>query len=231
MKNRIVIEFVKYTVFAAVSILLLWLLISYLLLYSGKSANQNAPEYLVSTFEQYIQISDRQIKVSKVGEQILEKENLWLQVLNKEGRAVYEFNVPDQALKEYTPFQIVYYCANSDVLKGYTIFSSELENGYGILLGCNSNVVTKMNVKANSDRQGIIFKEVILFVIIAGIMLSISGYFFAKLIGRPVGLIIKGIGEVSVGRYQASKNPKHIGLYKNVFVFLPQRRILLFPAF
>lgn len=222
MKDEIVIKFIKYTVFSALSILLLWLFISYLLLFSGKSANQNAPEYLVSTFEQYIQISDKQIKVSKEGEGILKDENLWLQVLNKEGSVVYEFNVPNQVLKKYTPFQIVYYCANSDVLKGYTIFSSELEDGYGILLGCNSSVVTKMSVKINGHRQSILFKELIIFVVITGIMLSISGYLFAKLIGRPVGLIINGITEVLEGKYHISKRNERIRLYREVFDVLEQ---------
>lgn len=66
MKKLLTKQYMTVYVSSIIMIIFIWLLLSLFFVFGGKDANENEPQYLVSSFEQYV-IDNQDIRISEEG--------------------------------------------------------------------------------------------------------------------------------------------------------------------
>lgn len=220
MNRKLIGEYLKTVAAAIAAVVLIWISASYFLLFADKSVDTDLPQYLIFSFGEYVEIEADQAVVSEEGITRLETHNLWLQILNPDGRVIFEANTAEQIPDQYDSYQLINYTLESDRLAGYTVFAKDMENhpGYGIVIGCSSSLVGKKSYTYIGKGEDAVTKSILILIVAATGIMMIAAYVFSKKVSGPVAAIISEIDEISKDQFVKSHYDKNI--YKDVFAQL-----------
>ena len=198
MNKKILSVYYKSIISAVVLIVAIWIAASMLLVFSNNEVDENLPQYRILTAGSYITISDEEVKVSQEFLESLSKYDLWMQVLDEDGNAIYQENVPSGVPQKYTAIQLVDACLKSDKIPGMTVFASDIETnpGYCVLIGCDSHVVNKLSYSFVGNGRDEMTKVLIIFLIVLVSVVILYSFLFMKRITEPIGNIMGAIGKI-----------------------------------
>ncbi|KGX93414.1 sensor histidine kinase [Pontibacillus halophilus JSM 076056 = DSM 19796] len=108
IKRRIAFQFSIQMVLltAFLFVILLILLFSLILLYSNEGVNQHFPSGVLESISTEIWLEEDDIQMPAVWKEELKTRNMWLQVVNEEGKVFFAVNNPEQLPKSYTLSEI-----------------------------------------------------------------------------------------------------------------------------
>ena len=198
MNKKILSVYYKTIISAVILIVAIWIAVSMLLVFSNNEVDENLPQYRILTADSYITISDEEVNVSQEFLESLSKYDLWMQVLDEDGNAIYQENVPLGVPQKYTAIQLVDACLKSDKIPGMTVFASDIETnpGYCILIGCDSHVVNKLSYSFVGNGRDEMTKVLIIFLIVLVSVVILYSFLFMKRITEPIGNIMGAIGKI-----------------------------------
>lgn len=230
MKRKLTERYICVFSISIAVIIAVWMLLTYVLLLSGNVENDNAPQYLVHRFEQYVEISD-EVKMNEEGKAILLENDLWAQVIDGQGTVLASYHTPEGIPDAYNVFEITNYSLNSNTLGNQTIFLSGFQewSEYGVLIGCDSARVSKMSVKFTGGMAKTILKSGCILVIVFLIVGLCAGLFFSRNISAPVNDIIECINGLETDQvYQ--KRDRNDSIFQSVFDSLDKLQLRLESA-
>ena len=204
--------------FSIFTIIVIWLLLSVFLIFGGKDTNANEPQYLVNRFGQYI-IENQNIKISEEGKRIIKENNLWVQIIDDNGTVIDSYNVNENIPQKYDVFDCADYAMHSNGIENQTIFISKFaDKDYGVIIGCDSARVSKLNIKITGGlKKGILMSFLILFSVFL-VVGAIAGIIFSKSISEPVNEIVENInyleqnGDICI----TNKNNIYISVFESI---------------
>lgn len=198
MNKKILSVYYKSIISAVILIVAIWIAASMLLVFSNNEVDENLPQYRILTADSYITISDEEVNVSQEFLESLSKYDLWMQVLDEDGNAIYQENVPLGVPQKYTAIQLIDACLKSDKIPGMTVFASDIETnpGYCILIGCDSHVVNKLSYSFVGNGRDEMTKVLIIFLIVLVSVVIFYSFLFMKRITEPIGNIMGAIGKI-----------------------------------
>ncbi len=198
MNKKILSVYYKSIISAVILIVTIWIAASMLLVFSNNEVDENLPQYRILAADSYITISDEEVNVSQEFLESLSKYDLWMQVLDEDGNAIYQENVPLGVPQKYTAIQLVDACLKSDKIPGMTVFASDIETnpGYCILIGCDSHVVNKLSYSFVGNGRDEMTKVLIIFLIVLVSVVILYSFLFMKRITEPIGNIMGAIGKI-----------------------------------
>ncbi len=216
MNRKILTLFYKMLLVSVLSVLVFWLGGS-VLLFQKQEVDSGLPQYLILSVEEHIVWENDEAVLDDFLVDSMKKHNMWLQILNKEGNVVFEKNTDAEIPKQYEAFELVNVCMKSNRIHGYTVFGMPLSNpeGYGVLLGCDSNLVSKHSFIYKEKGKNDFVKSFILLLLSLLLVVVAASIIFMKKISVPVTDIIAGIEEVSVGSYR--RKHSSTGIFQDVF--------------
>jgi signal transduction histidine kinase len=225
MNWKITGRFIVTIVSVAIIVILINIIGAAILIFNGgrnyftNGITYYSPEDFTREFERYLRKDKDKIYIGSDGEKILKEKKAWLQVLDEEGKEVYNFQKPVKGKKHYTPIELIHaykYISNETMS---TIFVSEKNIGnrnYSYIIGFPSEKV-KRNVLSydvynlgNSLRIGI---YIILFL--DALIALLFGYLFSRRLTKPLVNIIKDVKSLSEGEYSLEREEK--GIYKEIY--------------
>lgn len=220
MKSRMIFEYLKTIIFAVMTSVFVSFFVCYFLFFAGKAVDNEKPQYLILGMKQYIQLSEGEIKIEEAGLEALKKYQTWIQILDKEGKAVYSKFVPEEIPMQYSYFEFVNDVIESNRIEGYTLFVNELagEEGYSILIGCDSEIVSKYSVCIEGGGNNLFLRCILVFLLTSVCMILFAAYFFAKKVTIPITNVIQEIDDISKGQYDGGE--KKDNLFHDVFLQL-----------
>ena len=230
MKNKLTKKYLLVSSISAIIIVAVWLLLTIVFVLSDKNVDESQPQYLVNSFEQYIDPNNG-FKIKEEGKQILNKNHIWAQVIDKKGRVIESYNTPQYAPSEYNMFEICDYTLNSKKLGDQTIFVSQFQDAgdYGVIVGCNAAKVTKVNLKLTGGVRKSIVESVIIFLIVFSITGICAGVIYSKNISSPVNDIIEEINCLEADAEYNKKKCKNT-IFQSVFDSLEKLKLRLISA-
>lgn len=160
------------------------------------------------------------IFVDDNGKKVLKEAKAWIQILDNDGKVIYEYNTPDNIRNEYTPVQLIntYKYAGVEGNKS-TVMAAEknIDNySYTYLIGFPMSKVSKTNlVLEKGATRDVISKIILAMIVVDCIVATIIGYIFSKSLTKPVKSIIGGVEDLADGNYESYYKEK--GVYKPVF--------------
>lgn len=198
MNKKILSVYYKSIISAVILIVAIWIAASMLLVFSNNEVDENLPQYRILAADSYITISDEEVNVSQEFLESLSKYDLWMQVLDEDGNAIYQENVPLGVPQKYTAIQLVDACLKSDKIPGMTVYASDIETapGYCVLIGCDSHVVNKLSYSFVGNGRDEISKVLIIFVLVLISVVILYSFLFMKRITEPIGNIMGAIGKI-----------------------------------
>lgn len=230
MKRRLTQTYMVVFSVSVFVIIVVWLVLLYIFVFSGEVIDLYKPQYLINRFEDYVDTTNV-MTISDEGKEILLKNDLWAQIINEYGDVVYEFNTPKVARKKYDVFQLSDYTLNSDALGSETIFVSRFNKNkqYGVIIGCDSSKITKISVKLTGSLSDNMLVSIILLLMVFIIVGIIAGTLYSKNISAPVNRIIDTINKLKSDSTQEEiiSNNK---IFKTVFDTLEKLRLRLISA-
>jgi signal transduction histidine kinase len=171
------------------------------------------PKYFAQTVSQYLVEDDEKIRISEKGAEHLDETGAWMQILNNEGKEIYNYHKPENVPDSYLPYQIADISQQSK--DGRTVFVSGRGDNT-ILLSFTENQIQKMSVDISA--QGIGFFGVLLLTLIVSgtvVYLIMSRLFIKKFTG-PISMMMTKINQI--GDYAPQKGTVNSGgLYQEVF--------------
>nr|WP_308741975.1 HAMP domain-containing sensor histidine kinase [uncultured Anaerocolumna sp.] len=225
MNWKITGRFIVTIVSVAIIVILINIIGAAILIFNGgrnyftNGITYYSPEDFTREFERYLREDKDKIYIGSDGEKILKEKKAWLQVLDEEGKEVYNFQKPVKGKKHYTPIELIHaykYISNETMS---TIFVSEkniCNRNYSYIIGFPSEKV-KRNVLSydvynlgNSLRIGI---YIILFL--DALIALLFGYLFSRRLTKPLVNIIKDVKSLSEGEYSLEREEK--GIYKEIY--------------
>ncbi|WP_281532647.1 sensor histidine kinase [Anaerocolumna aminovalerica] len=225
MNWKITGRFIVTIVSVAIIVILINIIGAAILIFNGgrnyftNGITYYSPEDFTREFERYLREDKDKIYIGSDGEKILKEKKAWLQVLDEEGKEVYNFQKPVKGKKHYTPIELIHaykYISNETMS---TIFVSEkniCNRNYSYIIGFPSEKV-KRNVLSydvynlgNSLRLGI---YIILFL--DALIALLFGYLFSRRLTKPLVNIIKDVKSLSEGEYSLEREEK--GIYKEIY--------------
>lgn len=198
MNKKILSVYYKSIISAVILIVAIWIAASMLLVFSNNEVDEKLPQYRILAADSYITISDEEVNVSQEFLESLSKYDLWMQVLDEDGNAIYQENVPLGVPQKYTAIQLVDACLKSDKIPGMTVYASDIETapGYCVLIGCDSHVVNKLSYSFVGNGRDEISKVLIIFVLVLISVVILYSFLFMKRITEPIGNIMGAIGKI-----------------------------------
>lgn len=221
MKRTIILEYLKTLIFSVFASVVLSAAICFFSFFNNQSSiDEDMPQFLIRSIEQYITINGSTVTLNEDGMKRLSKYQLWLQVIDAHANAIYETNVPNDVPHSYSNFQLIDYVLQSNRLNGYTIFACPLSehNDYGVLIGCDSNLVTKYTHTLFGTRKERIGKCLLIFLFTTAIVIFFASYYFSKKVTKPISRALENIEEIQSGR-EITVNANE-PLFSNIFASL-----------
>lgn len=220
MKRVIALEYLKTIVFAVFASVLICILVCYFVFFNNQTVDNNMPQYLVRTMEQYIDISGESVRLDNEAAEKLDSYELWMQVVDTKGNVVYERSVPDGIPQHYTNFELVNYVLRSNQLDRYTIYAAALSKypDYGVLLGCDSNLVTKYSYSLLGNGRNVFWKCLLVFLLVTTIVITVVSFRFSRKVTTPIGRALQDIQDIQSGRELHSPPGTNQKFFSDVFI-------------
>src|SRR3712207_2333912 len=105
MKKKLTRNYMTIFAISIALIISIWILLSYLFIFAGKDVNINDPQYLVNSFEQYVDF-DKGIHITNQGKNILKENSLWAQIIDPNGTVLDAYNTNGSIPQKYNIFEI-----------------------------------------------------------------------------------------------------------------------------
>lgn len=170
------------------------------------NTNFNINDFLNET-KDYINIKDGQYTIDESRRDILIQNNVWLQILDKDNKEVYNFNKPEMVPSRYTTTELVNYKIypwKSDYPATIAIDSIEGETDDNtLILGFPIDKVFSYRFTFTNESFNV---QIIYGGIIALVLTLIVGYFFSKRLVKPIGDIIDDIETLKDGKFIKARN-------------------------
>lgn len=193
MKKKLTKLYMEIYTFSIFLIVVIWILLSVFFIFGGKDSNENEPQYLVNRFGQYV-TEEQEIKISEEGKKVIKENNVWVQIINDSGEVIDSYNVNENIPQKYNIFDCVDYTMHSNSIENQTIFISKItDKNYGVLIGCDSARVSKLNIKITGGlKKGLLMSFLILISVFL-VVGAIAGIIFSRSISDPVNEIVENI--------------------------------------
>ena len=219
MKRLIIKEYLKILIIAILLSVVISVVLSFILFFHDRSVDNYMPQYLVRNIRQHINYSQYRISLDAEGLDSLRYYDIWMQVINKNGEVVFEENSKGDLPNKYSLIELTDAVLHSNRLKNYTVYISELHEieGYAVLLGCDSHIVTKITFNAKGETSRIIFGSILVFCVVTIIVVLCSSYIFSRKITNPVGDIIEDIDKIQKGEELHDHKGKKKSIFDKVF--------------
>lgn len=233
MKWKLTSSFV-FTVIAVVVIVTLINIAAVLIIFIGNNVDRKNiisyednerlveldPENFVRNFNEYIVSSRENLYVSDEGKKALDDNKTWMQILDEDGREVYNYKRPENTPLKYTPFQIIHGYKYSGVIGGgTTIMIGEKKvnhKQYTYIIAFPMDKVRKNVFTYNNVGIWSIIKNITISVLVIDSIIALFfGYLFSRRLTKPLGNIISGVENLGEGNYNVYYPPK--GIYSDVY--------------
>ena len=172
MKQKLVFQYLKTLIIAILSIIVLWCGFVYFFVFSGKTPDVTSPQYLVNSFQQYID-SNRNYEINEEGKKLLQAGNSWVQIIDHDGKVLNYYNVPKGIPDSYDVFTISQMVMKTNDEIGQTSYLRIFDD-YGVIVGGSSDQIIKYSVDISGSLFTTGFKVIsslILFCIIVFLLL------------------------------------------------------------
>lgn len=229
MKRGIILKYLKTIVFSVFASVLVSVTLCYVLFFHNHTVDDAMPQYLVRTIEQYIQVSDHGFFLEEDGKRALNTHQLWMQIVDQEGTVVYDLYVPETIPKQYTNFELVNVVLKSNQLDHYTIYASALSGyeGYGVLIGCDSQFMTKVSYSFLGNGRSLIWKCMFVFFGTALVVIIAVSYRFSKTVTVPISRALGNIEDIRAGREVEITSSVHENMFSDVFTSIRELQLAL----
>ena len=219
MKKQIIKEYVKIIIIAVTASIVISGILCFVLFFLGRSADTDMPQYLVYNIKPHISFTGAGIELNAEGKERLLHHDVWLQVINGSGEVVFEENTKGDLPSKYSLIELTNAVLNSNRLGNYTVYMSDIPeaDGYAVLLGCDSRLVTKYTYNATGEIALIIIGCILVISVVSGLAVLFSAIVFSKKITNPVGDIIEDIDKIRKGEKITRRSSANNKLFENVF--------------
>ncbi|MGE7691815.1 sensor histidine kinase [Lysinibacillus sp. NPDC097214] len=172
-------------------------------------------ENFVREFQQYINISNGTVAVSKDGIQQLHQRNAWIQLLDNNGQVVEAHFAPDKAPSHYAPIDLIQVYKYKEFDVDTTVYVGNKES-ISYLIGIEGSGVTRYVTHfSGSSVLQFIGKFGLLIVIADLLVAALVGWLFGRTLTKPLHAMIERIRHLKNHEHVTSKVPG--GVYKPVF--------------
>lgn len=198
---------------------------------TGKGANLSksiiykntklSPEEFTRSFGQNISFKDGRIVINEDGKASLDKNELWIQILDEDGKEVINYRKPKQVQEKYTPMQLINsykYMGGAEGLQSILIGSVDIANRQlSYIINFSRDKVNKTVILYNNAISDFMKDALTGLLIIDSIIAIIGGLLFSRKLTQPVGNIIDGVKTLSNGEYNLTFMVMESGIYSNVY--------------
>ena len=198
MKKQIIKEYLKIIIIAVTASIVISGILCFVLFFLGRSADTDMPQYLVRNIKPHLAVSQSEVTLNEEGRERLKHHDVWLQVINGSGEVVFEENTKGDLPSKYSLIELTNAVLKSNRLGNYTVYMSDIPeaDGYAVLLGCDSRLVTKYTYNATGEISLIIIGCILVISVVSGLAVLFSAIVFSKKITNPVGDIIEDIDKI-----------------------------------
>jgi len=219
MKRSIIKEYLKILIVAITAAIIISCILCFVFFFMDHSVDTDMPQYLVRNIKPHISFTQSGIVLDTNGKDRLQHHDVWLQIINESGEVVFEENSKGDLPNKYSMIELTNAVLNSNRLGNYTVYLSVIpeKNGYAVVLGCNSNLVTKFTVNARNEITSIVIGCILVISIVTLIVVLCSAYVFSKKITNPVGDIIDDIDRIQKREKINNHNHDRNKMFADVF--------------
>lgn len=219
MKRSIIKEYLKILIVAITAAIIISCILCFVFFFMDHSVDTDMPQYLVRNIKPHISFTQSGIVLDTNGKDRLQHHDVWLQIINESGEVVFEENSKGDLPNKYSMIELTNAVLNSNRLGNYTVYLSDIpeKNGYAVVLGCNSNLVTKFTVNARNEITSIVIGCILVISIVTLIVVLCSAYVFSKKITNPVGDIIDDIDRIQKREKINNHNHDRNKMFADVF--------------
>ncbi|OXS70508.1 two-component sensor histidine kinase [Lysinibacillus sp. KCTC 33748] len=172
-------------------------------------------ENFVREFQQYIDISNGTVSVSKDGLQQLHQRNAWIQLLDNNGQVIEAHFAPEKAPAHYAPIDLIQVYKYKEFDVDTTVYVGSKES-ISYLIGIEGSGVTRYVTHfSGSSVLQFIGKFGLLIVIADLLVATLVGWLFGRTLTKPLHAMIERIRHLKNHEHVSSKMPG--GVYKPVF--------------
>lgn len=226
MKLKITLKYVVSIICVVMIVTILNILgIIGIIIFNNHKAPEQAEDNFTRKFGEYIYVDKNSIYVDKNGEELLSKNNIWIQILDENSNEVYRYNAPKNLSAKHTPMELIngykyaggFDNGNADnILVSSKVISNK---EYTYLLGFEKSKLDKFMITYNPEKLIDTMAKIIWFILLIDLIIAlIFGYIFSKRLTKPMKEIIKGVENLEEGKYDIYYKEK--GLYQSVYVKL-----------
>lgn len=181
--------------------------------------DEASAESITRSFSKEIVMSESGMAITVQGQETLERNHAWVQILDGNGNQVYGYRVPTEAKTKYTPLDIVqtYKYMEKELMS--TVFIGEKqERGvrYSYLIGFQDPYLERNILTYDIRKVGRLLQIGILTLLcVDGFIALCIAYLFSKRLTKPLSSLIDGIKQLAHKNYRVHYETK--GVYKDVF--------------
>ncbi|MGE7624599.1 sensor histidine kinase [Viridibacillus sp. NPDC096237] len=180
---------------------------------------ETSAEAFTRLFQDEITELNNHVTISEKGKKELDKKNAWIQILDENGKEIYNYRTPNGVKKKYTPTEIVNMYKYQEVNVIATVFISEKnlnQKRYSYFMGFNDPYINKRVLSYDSRNVVQMFKVgSIVLILLDSLIALFIGYLFSKRLTSPLNTLIDGIKRMANKDYNINYESK--GIYKDVF--------------
>lgn len=220
MNKKMITEYLKTIVFAVLASVGISLLLCYVVFFAGKETDRDKPQYWIQEMDNYITYTDDTFVVDEDALKVLEKYNSWIQILDEDGVAVYSKYVPDVFYQGLSNLKLLNNILGVENISGYTLYALELPEypGYGVVIGCDSTVVSKYSITIEGDGNVLFLKCALVFLVVMIVVITYAAFHYSRKITAPVTKVLQDIEYISEGKNIEVEDKE--SLFQSVFLRL-----------
>lgn len=218
MRGKMLKEYLKTIFFAVIASVVISIVLCYFIFFSdiGNQGNDRLQD-VINGIEEYVSVEEGMFVVDEEVLDKLKSYNSWIQIMDEYGFVIYSAHVPQNIPNAYSNFALADSVQGSNKIPGYTLYTTELSNypGYGVVIGCDSEVIGKYYINIEGSSSDFIFKCLIVFLITMIIVIICATLFYSQKITSPIATMLNDIGHISKGERIVSHTEQ--GIFENVF--------------
>lgn len=222
MNSKLTVRYIVSVIVVSIAIILIDFISGAVILSKSKAVNGKTQEVesYVRNFSNYINVENDEISISKDGQESLQKQNLWIQVLDENSQEVSSYLKPQNVQTRYTGIELINsYKYGGDVDgKSEILFGGKKIDGrnYTYLIGYPMAHVRKyIFIFDNDSILGSISETTVPILMIDFVVIILLAYLFSISLTRPIKYIVTGIGDLAQNNKTQSYKEK--GIYATVF--------------
>lgn len=179
----------------------------------------NAPETFTREFQQHLQFTDSgAAAITAEGQQLLEQQNGWIQILDENGNVLYGFQQPAKLPESYTPADIVQMYKYQEVNKDTTVYIGEASLGdrrLSYFIGIVNPYLDRYVISFDSRSFFLVLRAGLILLTVDILIALIVGYLFSKRLTQPLQKLIGGIRNLA--NQETYPKIEEQGVYRSVF--------------